>query len=254
MYPHLGKTVEWCPSCEVSNVYQLRTVHVWRDVLRSLEFIPQFRALPTSKQLQVSQGLTHSSFENPPGRRMNSRSGHLFQCLSTLIMKSFFLVPNWNFPCCNIYLFPLLLSLCMSIKSLAPSGCNDPLSSWGQQLALFSQFPLQAEQSRSLQCLLVHHMLQYPIHLWTCSNLSMPFSYWGGARARTGHYSNCSIWSAKKEGNNNSLQPPSCVDAAQRAASLHWCRHTSEILMKGHSHRKGCDIQLKLWTGPVSSI
>ena len=42
--------------------------------------------------------------------------GSLFQCLTTLSVKKFFLISNLNLPWCNLKPFPLVLSLATSIE------------------------------------------------------------------------------------------------------------------------------------------
>lgn len=48
--------------------------------------------------------------------------------------KVFFLMPNWNYSHCNLCLLPLILPLCTSEKTVAPSSLELPLGSFEQQL------------------------------------------------------------------------------------------------------------------------
>jgi len=48
--------------------------------------------------------------------------GNLFQCLTTLMVKNFFLISNLNLPSFHLKLFPLVLSLHTLVKSPSPSS------------------------------------------------------------------------------------------------------------------------------------
>ena len=47
--------------------------------------------------------------------------GNLFQCFTTLIIKTFFLISNQNLPSCSVIPFLLVLSQQTLLKSLSPS-------------------------------------------------------------------------------------------------------------------------------------
>ena len=52
--------------------------------------------------------------------------GNLFQCLTTLIVKNYFLIYSLNIPSFSLKLFPLALSLQTLLKSLSPSFLQPP--------------------------------------------------------------------------------------------------------------------------------
>ena len=47
--------------------------------------------------------------------------GNLFQCITTLWVKKFLLISNWNLPCISLKPFPLVLSLSTHVNSHIPS-------------------------------------------------------------------------------------------------------------------------------------
>jgi len=52
--------------------------------------------------------------------------GSLFQCLTTLSVKKFFLVSYLNIPWCNLRPFPLVLSLITWEKTPTPTSLQPP--------------------------------------------------------------------------------------------------------------------------------
>jgi len=52
--------------------------------------------------------------------------GNLGQCLTTLMVKNFFLISNLNLPSFSLELFPLVLSLHTLVKSPSPSFLQGP--------------------------------------------------------------------------------------------------------------------------------
>lgn len=73
------------------------------------------------------------SFKLLPDWRCCSLSGPLIWHLTILGVDTFYTISNQNFPCCNLCLLPLVLSLCFSKDSLALSSARPPIKSHRQQ-------------------------------------------------------------------------------------------------------------------------
>lgn len=56
--------------------------------------------------------------------------GNLFQCLTSLWVKNFFLTPNVNFPSFSLKPFPLALSLSDHVKYCSPSFLKASFNYW----------------------------------------------------------------------------------------------------------------------------
>ena len=123
------------------------TYSVFHRIIESLELEGTFRGhlvqLPCSEQghAQLNQGDQGPAYRNGASTRS---LGNLFQCLTILTVKYFFLIFNQNLPSLSMKQFPLVLSLQTSLKSSSPwivKGCY--------QVTLEHSF-LQAELSLSL--------------------------------------------------------------------------------------------------------
>ncbi|KAK4824318.1 LOW QUALITY PROTEIN: hypothetical protein QYF61_013593 [Mycteria americana] len=97
--------------------------------------------------------------------------GSLFQCLTTLSVKKFFLIPNLSLPWCNLRPFPLILSLVTWERDRPPPLYN--LLSVVESNKVSPQPPfLQAKQSQLPQLLLIRLLLQ-TLHQLRCPSLDM---------------------------------------------------------------------------------
>ena len=56
--------------------------------------------------------------------------GNLFQCVTTLWVKNFFLISNLNLPRLSLEPFPLVLSLSTPVNSHSPSCLYAPFKYW----------------------------------------------------------------------------------------------------------------------------
>jgi len=56
--------------------------------------------------------------------------GNLFQCITTLCVKNFFLISNLNLPCLSLRPFPLVLSLSTPVNSCTPPYLYAPFKCW----------------------------------------------------------------------------------------------------------------------------
>ena len=84
--------------------------------------------------------------------------GSLFQCLTTLSVKKFFLTSNLNLPWCNLRPFSLVLSpVRRDLPALAVSTFQ--ILEESNRVSPQPPFP-QTKQPRFLQSLLVRHILQ----------------------------------------------------------------------------------------------
>ena len=93
-------------------------------------------------------------------------AGNRFQCLTTYIVKNFFLISSLNLPSSSLKPFPLVLLLdALCIKSL-PSFSVGPLQVL-EGLYMVSSEPslLQAEESHLSQPVLIGKVLQLSDHL-----------------------------------------------------------------------------------------
>lgn len=173
---------------------------------------PSRQSTANFKVTWVFSGFVHLSCENPPGRRINSLDGQLLWCLSTLTLKIFFLVCNWNFPCCNICPFPLILSVCLA--GWLHLLCNEEAAEDSNYLCCPLSFLFfRLSKPRSRQCLLVHHELRYPSHPGSCTLDTLQFGYvlhWHRGRGYKWALLQLQHLKCWKKGNNYLLQPASC--------------------------------------------
>lgn len=77
--------------------------------------------------------LVQLNFEHLQDWRSNSLSGPLTWHLTILRIGTFSIISNQNFPCCNLCLLPLVLSLCISKDSLALPSARPPVKCHSQQ-------------------------------------------------------------------------------------------------------------------------
>ena len=115
----------------------------------------------------MSRSATSTCFLNTSRHGDSTTSQNsLFQCLTTLSVKKFFLISNLNLPWCNLRPLPLVLSLVTWVKRPAPASLQAPFSN-----KVSPQPPLlQTKQPRFLQPLLIRLVLQIP-HQPHCSSL-----------------------------------------------------------------------------------
>jgi len=106
--------------------------------------------------------------------------GNLCQCLTTLMMKNFFLISHLNLPSFSLQPFPLVLSLHTLVKSPSPSFLWAPPGTGSCSKVTPEPSVLQAEQPQLPQPVFVAEVLQPSDHLrgllWTRSNTSMSYS------------------------------------------------------------------------------
>ena len=95
-------------------------VGIGRDLGRSSGPMP----LPEQEQLdQVTQDRVQAGFECLWRRKLHKPPlGSLFSCSVTLTIKKFSLTFKWNLLCSSLHPLPLVLSLDVTEKSLAPSS------------------------------------------------------------------------------------------------------------------------------------
>lgn len=62
--------------------------------------------------------------ENLQGQSLHALPGQLVPLLDCPQVEVFLLISGFNFPCFNLSLMSLIPSLCIAVKSLAPSSCN----------------------------------------------------------------------------------------------------------------------------------
>ena len=86
-------------------------------------------------------------------------SGSLFQCLTTLSVKKFFLISNVNFPWCNLRPFPLVQSPVTSEINSAHTVITFQALEESSKVSPQPPLPL-TKQLQFLQSLLVGHILQ----------------------------------------------------------------------------------------------
>jgi len=92
--------------------------HWWRSWTRQVE--QEVEPLPNPPLNHVTKHHVYKSFNTSQAGDSATSLGSLFQCLITLLVKEFFLMPNLNLHWCNFRLFPLILSLVTWEKSLTP--------------------------------------------------------------------------------------------------------------------------------------
>jgi len=76
---------------------------------------------------QVAHSLVQPALECLQGWGTHTSLHNLFQCLTTLIVKNFFLISYLNLPSFSLKPFPLMLSLQTLLKNLFPSSLEPPL-------------------------------------------------------------------------------------------------------------------------------
>ena len=98
--------------------------------------------------------------------------GNLFQCLTALTVKDFFLISNLNLPSLSLKAFPLVLSPQTLLKSLSPSFLCPPLILKGHYQVTSEPSLLQAEQPQLSQPVLIgeeihplYHFCGTPLHV-----------------------------------------------------------------------------------------
>ncbi|KAK4821778.1 LOW QUALITY PROTEIN: hypothetical protein QYF61_000839 [Mycteria americana] len=91
--------------------------------------------------------------------------GSLFQCLTTLSVKKFFLISNLNLPWCNLRPFPLVLSLVTWDKRPTPTSLQPESNKVSPQPPF-----LQAKRPQFSQPLLIRLLLQ-TLHQLRCPSL-----------------------------------------------------------------------------------
>lgn len=97
--------------------------------------------------------------------------GHLFQCFTTLIVKSFFLITYTNLPCFSLKLLPLGLLLQVLLKSFTPFFIKESLKYCKYKVSLEPSL-FQAEQCQLSQPFLIVKVLQISDHF--CGPSSKP--------------------------------------------------------------------------------
>ena len=99
--------------------------------------------------------------------------GSLFQCLTTLSVKKFFLISNLNLPWLNLRPFHLVLSPVTSEKRPTSFLLYTPFRYWRRAIRspLNLLFP-QIKQPQFLQSLLIGHILQ-ALHKPCCPPLDL---------------------------------------------------------------------------------
>ena len=75
----------------------------------------------TGKPRWGHTGTHRGGFWMSPEKEIHHLSGSLFQCSVILSVKFFFLIVRWNLLCPSLHPLPLVLSLDVTEKSLAPS-------------------------------------------------------------------------------------------------------------------------------------
>ena len=73
---------------------------------------------------QAAQSHIQPGLQCLPGWGIHASLGNLFQCVTTLCMKNFFLISNLNLPCSSLNPFPLILSLSTLVNVLKGFGHN----------------------------------------------------------------------------------------------------------------------------------
>lgn len=101
-------------------------------------------------------------------------TGNLFQCLTTLPVKAFFLRFNQNFCCCHLGPLPRTFSLCTK-KKLSLSSYNSRRAPIRLPL-----YRLNKQGSIASSCVMCSSLLVIFMALqWVHSGMSMPLFYWG---------------------------------------------------------------------------
>ena len=125
--------------------------------------------------------------------------GTLCQCLTTLWVKNFFLIPHLNIPSFCLKLLSLVPLLLFLIKSLSQISCRPPLGIGRLQWNLLSKLNNPNSLSISSQERHSSPLIILVVHLWTCFN--------GYAR---GPRTECSItgrvpWEQRRRGESSPL-------------------------------------------------
>jgi len=157
---------------------------------------------------------------------------NLFQCFTTLIVTSFFLIFSLNLP--SLSLKPLLLVLSQQalLNRFSPSFLQGPFGYWKAALRspcslLFSRLKSPNTLSLSSQERCSSPWIIFVALLWTCSNSSMPFfCVLRAAELDAGLQMESHQNGA--EGQNHLPSPAghTCLDAAQGMVGLLGCKCT----------------------------
>lgn len=101
-----------------------------------------------------------------------SSLGNLYQCLTTLIVENFFLIPNLKLPYCSLKPSPLVSYNAYRCKKI-PRFLADPI--WVSKSCSKASLvcsPLQAQQSQFSEPLFTGEVLQLSASLWSSSELA----------------------------------------------------------------------------------
>lgn len=91
--------------------------------------------------------------------------GSIFQCLSTLTARSFFLKPNLNIPSSSLKLFPLVLLFYALVTCPSPAPFKVPSRYWNYSKVSLEHSLLQAEQAQLSQPVFTGEVVQPFDHL-----------------------------------------------------------------------------------------
>lgn len=73
---------------------QSRNSLVWNRTLESSSPIPLSMAMDISHYIRLPKGPSNPAFNTASDGASTTSLGNMFQCLNTLILKSFFFIPN----------------------------------------------------------------------------------------------------------------------------------------------------------------
>ena len=169
--------------------------------------------------------------------------GNLFHCLTTLIVKNFFLLSKLNLPSFTFKSLPLVLSLPALVKKSISSFLASPLQVLkaairSAQNLLFSKLNNPSSLSLSSQERCSIPLLTFVALLWTHFNSSMSFLCWVLQSCTQD-----SRWGLSRAERENHQPWPAghpSFDAARDTVGLLGCKHTLpgrvELLINQHSH------------------
>ena len=135
-------------------------------------------------QTRLPRATSSLAFNAPRDGASTASLGNLFQCVTTLGVKSYLLISNLNLPCPSLKPFPLVLSLSTLVNSLSTSCLYAPFKYWkatmrSPQILLLSKQNKPSSLSLSSQERCSSPQIISVALLWTRSKSSTSFLYWG---------------------------------------------------------------------------
>ena len=184
---------------------------------------------------------THSSLALDVSRNRASTTslGNLFQCLTTLTVKYFFLISNLNLPSISLKPFPLVLSPQTLLMNLSPSFLYPIFSYW--KAAIRAPWSLLFSRLNSPSSFILSGGLLYPLDHFYCLPLDALQHVHVSSALRTPHLDSLlqvRSHQCKIEGKDHLPWPAVCTSFVAAQDASHCCLRSSLTLINCYNKHK----------------